>query len=101
MSKKKKKRRIRRGDVVTLDLSTLGNYSDEDKRKYYWPLGYGEDKPRMFVFITRIYSQMKWGKKMKSHRVDSGHCIIMDMDTRKFESMVHTANLRHAEEDEF
>lgn len=104
MSKKKDKLRIRRGDVVTLDLETIKDYSDEDKQKYYWYLGYGEEKPRMFVFITRIYSQHEWEHrpgKMKKHRVDSGHCVLMDMDTQKLVSMAHTVNLRHAEESEF
>ncbi len=104
MSKKKDKQRIRRGDVVTLDLETIKDYSDEDKKKYYGYLGYGEEKPRMFVFITRIYSQSEWANsagKMKKHRVDNGHCVIMDMNTQLLVSMVHTVNLRHAEESEF
>lgn len=61
--------------------------SEEIRVKYYGPLGYGQDRPKHFTFICH-------------HQPQNGHCVLIDMDTRKIEIMRHTAEFDLVDEDD-
>ncbi len=63
------------------------NLSEEDRAKYYGPLGYGADSPVVFVFITEINQA-------------SGHCILVSLKDQSVETFRHTEEFRLATDDE-
>jgi hypothetical protein len=80
------------GAVVVFDPSSFNpafwdSLSEEDRLKYYGPLGYGSEKTKLFVYVCEIN--------------DSGHCALIDMDTGLNVLMRHTCDFRAATEDEF
>lgn len=60
---------------------------EEERIKYYGPLGYGSKKTKLFVYVCEIN--------------DSGHCLLVDMDTGLNVLMRHTSDFRPATEEEF
>ena len=85
------------GAVVVFEPKNFAkNYWDgeteEEKIKYYGPLGYGQEKKKLFVFMCPIYN---------ADGYDSGHCVLMDMDDQHLESMRHSSNFRLATDEEF
>jgi hypothetical protein len=80
------------GTVVVFDPESFNpnfwnKLSEEDRIKYYGSLGYGLEKKKLFVFVCDIN--------------DSGHCLLVDMDTGLNVLMRHTDNFRPADEEEF
>lgn len=61
--------------------------SEEDRLKYYGPLGYGSEKRKLFVYVCEIN--------------ESGHCLLVDMDTGLNVLMRHTSDFRPATDEEF
>ena len=91
-NKKKKKRKFKQGTVVIFDPESFNpdfwdNLKEEERIKYYGELGYGSPKMKFFVFICEIN--------------ESGHCVLVDMDTDKVITMRHTCDFREATEEEF
>jgi len=74
-------------DPLSFNPAFWDKLSEEDRLKYYGPLGYGSEKVKFFVYICDIN--------------DSGHCVLVDMDTGLNVLMRHTCNFRAATEDEF
>jgi hypothetical protein len=100
MSKKSKKRKkIKRGSVVVFDPSNFNpkfwdDLSEEDRIKYYGPLGYGQ-KQKLFVFLCEI---------LTADGYPSGHCVLLELNHQQplnIEYMRHTSDFRLATEDEF
>ncbi len=80
------------GDTVVFDPESFNpafwnNLGEEERIKYYGPLGYGEEKLKFFTFITEMQPQ-------------GGHCILIDITTGKIETMRHTTNFRLATDEE-
>jgi hypothetical protein len=80
------------GSVVVFDPANFNpnfwdKLSEEDRIKYYGPLGYGSKKMKFFVYMCEIN--------------DSGHCVLIDMDTGENVLMRHTSDFRLATEEEF
>tara|TARA_Y100000310_G_scaffold81453_1_gene78009 strand:+ start:799 stop:1098 length:300 start_codon:yes stop_codon:yes gene_type:complete len=82
------------GDTVVFDPSNLNpsfwsNLSEEDRVRFYGPLGYGrdEDKPLLFTFVCE-------------HRPQTGHCVLINMETQEIETMRHMSNFRLVTDDE-
>lgn len=80
------------GDTIIFDPSNFNqeywkNLSEKDKIKYYSRFGYGSDKSVFFTFICE-------------HSPQSGHCLIINMDTQQIETMVHMSEFRLVTEDE-
>lgn len=65
---------------------------EEDRIKYYGPLGYGREKKKLFVYLTEI---------LDADGDPSGHCVLVSMDDQKIETMRHTDEFRKATEEEF
>jgi hypothetical protein len=89
------------GTVVVFDENTFNpeywdNLSEEDRIKYYGPLGYGQKRPKLFVFMCSIFGQDK-----ELGRIDTGHCVLIALSDQKIETMRHTDNFRVANEEEF
>ena len=89
----KKRTKFKRGTVVVFDPRNFNKkywkgLSEEDRIKYYGPLGYGAEKPKFFVFITEI-------------RNAPGHCVLISLDDQSIETMRHTSDFREVREDEF
>ena len=61
------------------------NLSEEDRIKFYGPVGYGQKK--LFVFLAEIKNA-------------PGHCVLVDMDDGHVEVMRHTTDFREATEEE-
>lgn len=106
MSKKKKEKKekkfvafpkFKRGTVLVWDGPNLFNFdfwnglSEEDRIKYYGPLGYGQDKKKLFVFLAEI---------LDADGYPSGHCVLAELND-KIVTMRHTEEFRKATEDEF
>lgn len=66
--------------------------SEEERVKYYGPLGYGAEKPKLFVFMTAI---------LDAKGSDTGHCVLVSLDNQQIETMRHTCEFREASENEF
>ena len=62
--------------------------SEKDRKKYYGDLGYGSKKPVVFVFLCEILNA-------------PGHCVLVNLDNQKIETMRHTDEFREVTEDEF
>lgn len=97
MSKKIKPKKFKRGTVVVHDPSSFNpkfwnGLSEKEKLEYYGPLGYGQKKPKLFVFLTDI--------KTADGR-DSGHCVLVSLSDQKVETMRHTCEFRKATDEEF
>lgn len=80
------------GTVVVFDPSSFNpNFWDklpeEDRIKYYGSVGYGSKKTKLFVYMCEIN--------------DSGHCVLIDMDTKENVLMRHTCDFRPATDEEF
>jgi len=80
------------GTVVVFDPDSFNpgfweKLPEKDRIKYYGPLGYGSDRKKLFVFVCEIN--------------DSGHCLLVDMDTGLNVLMRHTCDFRPATEEEF
>ena len=93
---KTKKKKLKRGDVVVFEPKNFNpdfwaSLSEEDRLEYYGPLGYGQEKPKLFVFMTTINN--KDG--------DTGHCILISLHDQKVETMRHTCDFRLATDEEF
>jgi hypothetical protein len=89
---KKRDPKFKPGTVVVFDPASFNpNFWDklpeEDRIKYYGPLGYGSDKIKLFIYMSEIN--------------DSGHCVLIDMDTNENVIMRHTSDFRPATEEEF
>lgn len=85
---------FRPGDTVIFDPDSFNpdywnNLSEEDKVKYYGPLGYGrpKDKPLLFTFLCE-------------HHPQGGHCVLVNMENQKVETMRHPSDFRLAGDDE-
>ena len=86
--------KFRLGDTVMFDPASFNseywnNLSDEDKRKYYGDICNFDnpDKPFLFTFITEQSPQV-------------GHCVLINMQNQKVETMRHTTNFRLVGEEE-
>ena len=80
------------GDTVVFDEKSFNqtfwaNLSEEDKVKYYGPLGYGREKPLLFTFLCE-------------HSPQSGHCVLINMETQQLETMRHISDFRLATDEE-
>lgn len=89
----KKIKKFKKGTVVVFDPNNLDqNYwnslSEEDRIKYYGPLGYGSSKPKFFVYLTEIKNA-------------PGHCVLVSLDNQTIETMRHDCDFREVREDEF
>lgn len=62
--------------------------SEQEKIDYYGQLGYGSTKSKFFVFLTEIKNA-------------PGHCVLVDLDDGKIETMRHISDFREVTEDEF
>lgn len=87
-----KRESFKPGTVVVFDPAHFNprfweGLSEEDRVKYYGPLGYGSEKRKLFVYVCEIN--------------DSGHCLLVDMDTGLNVLMRHTSDFRAATEEEF
>ncbi len=85
-------KKFKMGSVVVFDPESFNpafwdKLSEEERVKYYGPLGYGSEKKKLFVYLCEIN--------------DSGHCLLVDMDTGLNVLMRHTYNFRLATEEEF
>lgn len=90
--KKKKQKKFKRGTVVVFDPTSFhpdfwDGLIEEERIRYYGPLGYGSEKPKLFVFLTEIMNA-------------PGHCVLVDMDDGHIEVMRHTSDFREATEEE-
>ena len=89
----KKIKKFKKGTVVVFDPKNFNpNYwnslSEEDRIKYYGPLGYGSEKPKFFVYLTEIKNA-------------PGHCVLVSLDNQTIETMRHDSDFREVREDEF
>jgi len=74
-------------DPSALNPKFWDNLKEEDRIRYYAPLGYGSQKIKLFVYLCEVN--------------DSGHCVLVDMDTNNVITMRHTSDFREATEEEF
>lgn len=89
----KKIKKFKKGTVVIFDPNNLDqkwwkSLSEEDRIKYYGPLGYGNAKPKFFVYLTEIKNA-------------PGHCVLVSLDNQTIETMRHDSDFREVREDEF
>lgn len=78
------------GDTVVFDPNNFNpdfwnNLSEEDRIKFYGPLGYKD--PKTFTFICEMSPQ-------------NGHCVLVDIATGKVETMRHISDFRLATDQE-
>lgn len=83
---------FRAGDTVVFDPTNFNpefwnNLSEEDRIKYYGDLGYGKEKPVLFTFLCE-------------HHPQTGHCVLVNMDNQKIETMRHTNDFRLVTDEE-
>lgn len=76
------------GDTLVFDPKTFNTeywegLSENDRIKYYGDLGYGSDKLVLFTYLCE-------------HNPQAGHCVLVNMDNQKIETMRHTNNFRLA-----
>ena len=81
---------FRLGDTVTFDPDSFNpsfwdGLTEEEKVRYYGPIGYKNDKT--FTFICEMHPQQ-------------GHCILIEIGTGRVETMRHTCDLKLVEDDE-
>ena len=80
------------GDTVVFDPESFNpdfwnGLSEEDKVKYYGPLGYGQEKLKAFTYLCEMSPQL-------------GHCILIEIGTGKVETMIHISDFRLATDEE-
>jgi hypothetical protein len=77
------------GDTVIFDFANLNTsgLKESEKIEYYGDLGYGRKKPLLFTFICE-------------HSPQDGHCVLVNMENQKVETMRETDQFRLATEDE-
>lgn len=80
------------GTVVVFEPNNFnpkfwGALPEKERIEYYGPLGYGEEKPHLFVFLCEIQN--------------SGHCVLVSLNDQHVETMRHTSDFRKATEEEF
>lgn len=66
--------------------------TEEDLLEWYGPLGYGQKKKKLFVYLCEI---------MAADGHSSGHCVLVDMDDQHIETMRHTFDFRAVTDEEF
>jgi hypothetical protein len=84
------------GTVVVFEPNNFtreywNSLSEKERSKYYGDLGYGQTKPKLFVFLTEILDEDG----------DSSHCVLISLDNQKIETMRHTSDFRKATTEEF
>ena len=89
----KKRSHFEPGTVVVFDPRNFNpeywkGLSEEDRIKYYGPLGYVAARPKFFVFLCEI-------------RNAPGHCVLVSLNDQKIETMRHTSDFREVDEEEF
>lgn len=85
-------RTFRPGDTVVFAPENFNpdfwdNLSEENRIKYYGSLGYGREKPLLFTFLCEHYPQ-------------NGHCVLINMENQKVETMRHMTDFRLANDEE-
>jgi hypothetical protein len=80
------------GDTVVFDPDSFNPewwnaLSEKERLRYYGCLGYGRDKPLLFTFICEYHPQI-------------GHCVLINMENQKIETMCHISDFRLAIENE-
>lgn len=90
---KKKRKQFKRGTVVVFEPKNFNpefwnGLSEEERISYYGALGYGQAKPKFFVYLTRI-------------RNAPGHCVLVSLDDQTIETMRHDSDFREVTEEEF
>jgi len=93
----KKATKLKRGMVVVWDHHALNpkhwkKLTEEERIRQYGALGYGDKRPKLFVFLCRIKDQQVG---------DTGHCVLVSLSDQKIETMRHTNEFRQATEEEF
>lgn len=88
----KKERGFKPGTAVVFEPKNLNQewwekQTEEDLLKWYGPLGYGQEKQKVFVFLCEI-------------RQAPGHCVLVSLDDQKVLTMRHTDNFREATDEE-
>jgi hypothetical protein len=63
------------------------NLSEEERIKYYGPLGYGEKKLHFFTFICE-------------HKPQLSHCMLISMEDQHIETMRHISDFRLVTDEE-
>ena len=91
-----KQKKIKPGTVVVWTSENFNQdwwnkLSEEDRIKYYGVLGYGSNKPKLFVFLSEI----------RSTDGDTGHCVLVSLEDQHIETMRHTSDFRPATDEEF
>lgn len=66
--------------------------SEAARLRAYGSVGYGKEKPELFVFVCPICD---------SDVGDTGHCVLISLDDQHIETMRHTSDFRAATEKEF
>lgn len=72
---------------------------EEERIRYYGPLGYGAKKQKLFVYMGEILGAPD--PDNRNRQWSTGHCVLIDMDTSKLEIMRHTPEFRLATEEEW
>ena len=80
------------GDTVVWSSANFNpewwnNLSEDDRIRYYGPLGYGLKRRKLFTFLCE-------------HRPQVGHCVLIDMDNGQVQTMRHTAEFELVDEDD-
>ena len=80
---RRKNKNFRLGDTLAFDPNTLPEeYSLDQKKRYYGDLyDFDNNKPFLFTFICEHYPQF-------------GHCVLINMNNQKVETMRHITNFR-------
>lgn len=86
------------GDVVVFEPKNFNpdfwnSLSEQDKIKFYGALGYGADKPVLFVYACPINDP--------ASGQDNGHCVLINLENQKVETMRHSSDFRLATTEEF
>lgn len=74
-------------DPDSFDMDYWDTLSEEAKIIFWGELGYGEPTPKLLVFMCELSPQ-------------SGHCVLMELESGKMHNMRHTDNFRKATEEE-
>jgi hypothetical protein len=90
--------KFKQGEVVIWEPKNFNpdfwnKFPEEDRIKYYSRFGYGSNKLKLFVFLCEILDA--------ETNDDSGHCVLIDMDTQEIITMAHTSEFRKATDMEF
>jgi hypothetical protein len=83
------------GSVVVLNKDKFEPYyggTEEQKLKWWGSLGYGREKPHLFVYLCPI---------LDADGTDSGHCVLVSLEDQHIETMRHPQDFRLATDEEF